>query len=127
MMVLAMAASYDPDPHDAEKIRLPFDLKTCEIIPERWANWLSFDPLTLAARYSNALQSLHALYIDVGIHDQYNIQFGSRQLVERFKELKIECQYQEFEGTHSSIDWRLNLALPHLAVALKNAVGGATC
>ena len=41
MMILAMAASYDPDPDNPENIRLPFDLRTCELIPERWQRWLA--------------------------------------------------------------------------------------
>ena len=47
MMVLAQAASFDPDPTRYIGIRLPVDLHTCEIIEERWANWLSWDPLRM--------------------------------------------------------------------------------
>jgi S-formylglutathione hydrolase FrmB len=118
MMVLAMAASYDADPEDPENIRLPVDLRTCSLIPERWANWLSYDPLNLVEQGREALQSMRALIIEVGIHDQYNIQYGSRQLVDRLEALGIAHQYEEFDGSHSSIDWRLNHVLPRLAEAL---------
>jgi poly(3-hydroxybutyrate) depolymerase len=37
--VLAMAASYDPDPTQFLGIRLPVTIDTCEVISERWANW----------------------------------------------------------------------------------------
>jgi hypothetical protein len=37
---LAMAASYDPDPTQFLGIRLPVTFDTCEIIEDRWANWL---------------------------------------------------------------------------------------
>ena len=47
MMVLAMAASYDPDPANPSRIRLPFDLRTCELNPERWQHWLECDPLLM--------------------------------------------------------------------------------
>jgi enterochelin esterase-like enzyme len=127
MMILAMAATYDPDLEKPDRIRLPFDLRTCEIIPERWERWLSFDPLHMAVPCRNALQSLHALYIEVGTRDQYNIQFGSRQLIDRYQELEICCDYEEFDGTHSSIDWRFDHILPKLATALKNAAGAANC
>lgn len=126
MMILAMAASYDPDCSSPGNIRLPFDLRTCELIPERWSQWLSFDPLNLVEQGADALRSLHALYIDVGKHDQYQIQYGSRRLLDRLTELRIECRYEEFDGSHSSIDWRLDSALPHIAKALKNACDGAT-
>jgi len=121
MMILAMAASYDPDPAHPEKIRLPFDLRTCEVITERWKNWLSFDPLNLVEEGSEALRSLHALRIEVGIHDQYNIQFGSRRLADSLERLGVDYSYQEFDGSHTSIDWRLDHSLPYLATALKNA------
>jgi Putative esterase len=37
---LAMAASYDPDPTQFRGIRLPVTFDTCEVIEERWANWM---------------------------------------------------------------------------------------
>jgi enterochelin esterase-like enzyme len=120
MMVLAMAASYDPDSEHPDKIRLPFDLRTCELNGERWNNWLSFDPLNLVEEGSEALRSLHALHIEVGIHDQYNIQFGSRRLADKLERLGIGYTYEEFDGSHSSIDWRLDHSLPLLAKALNS-------
>ena len=125
LMLLAMAASYDPDPDDPGRIRLPFDLRTCELHVERWANWLRYDPLTLVERHAEALKSLHALYLDVGLYDQYNIQFGSRRLTDRLTVLGIPHVYEEFEGSHSSIDWRLDQSLPRLAAALISATAGA--
>lgn len=121
MMILAMAASYDPDPENPETIRLPFDLRTCELIPERWTQWLSFDPLNMVEQGREALQSLHVLRIEVGIHDQYNIQYGSRSLVDSLQRLGVDCSYEEFDGSHSSIDWRLDHSLPLLANALRDA------
>jgi enterochelin esterase-like enzyme len=126
MMILAMAASYDPDPQAPEKIRLPFDLRTCELIPERWRHWLKFDPLNMVEGGAAALKSMHGLYIDVGLSDQYNIQFGSRQLVDRCGSLGIKVHYEEFDGGHSAIDWRLDHSLPFMASALKNATEGAS-
>jgi hypothetical protein len=42
---LAMAASYDPNPTQFLRIQLPVTLDTCEVIEERWANWLQHDPV----------------------------------------------------------------------------------
>jgi len=39
--ILAMAASYDPDPTQFLGLRLPVSADTCELIPQRWANWLA--------------------------------------------------------------------------------------
>ena len=123
LMVLAMAASYDPDPANPSRIRLPFDLRTCELDPERWQRWLAFDPLTLIDRHQAALRALHALYIDVGQYDQYRIQFGTRRMVDMLAERGVPHHYEEFDGTHSAIDWRLDHSLPFLVSALKKALG----
>jgi S-formylglutathione hydrolase FrmB len=125
LMFLAMAASYDPDEDPSGSIRLPFDLRTCELIEERWSNWLAFDPLNLLERHHAALGSLHGLYIDVGMYDQYHIQFGTRRFTDRLDELGISHHFEEFEGTHSAIDWRLDFSLPFLTRTLKNAGSGS--
>lgn len=120
MMVLAMAASYDPDPARPESIRLPFDLRTCELDEERWSRWLAHDPLLMLQGREQALKSLHGLYLDVGAQDQYHIQFGTRRFVDRLTATGVAHHYEEFEGGHSGIDWRLDHSLPYLAAALKN-------
>jgi len=126
MMLLAMAASYDPDPERPEEIRLPFDLRTCAIDPERWQAWLDFDPLNLLEKHADALHTLHGLFVDVGMYDQYRIQYGTRRFTDRLRELGIPHQYEEFEGTHSAIDWRLDHSLPYLVESLKNALEETT-
>jgi S-formylglutathione hydrolase FrmB len=123
MMVLAMAASYDPDPAQPSRIRLPFDLRTCKLDPARWKHWLGSDPLVMLEQRAGALKSLHGLYIDVGIYDQYHIQYGTRRFVDQLTQRGVGHHYEEFEGTHSSIDWRLDHSLPYLVGALKTAQG----
>jgi S-formylglutathione hydrolase FrmB len=125
LMVLAMAATYDPDSMHPENIRLPFDLQTCTLNPERWQHWLAYDPINLVPVYVEALRKSHGLYIDVGNSDQYNIQFGTRKLVGLMQSLDIACAFEEFEGSHSGIDWRLDHSLPFLAKALKSAQDAA--
>jgi S-formylglutathione hydrolase FrmB len=124
MMILAMAASYDPDPANPSRIRLPFDLRTCELNPERWQRWLACDPLCMLEQCAGSLKSLHALYIDVGIYDQYHIQYGTRRFIDQLTQRGIAHHYEEFEGTHSSIDWRLDHSLPFLVNTLKKACAG---
>jgi enterochelin esterase-like enzyme len=126
LLTVAMAASYDPDPDNPRQIRLPFDLRTCEIDDVRWKNWLAHDPLNMVERGAEALRSLHALYIDAGSYDQFRIQFGTRALVDRLESLNVDFHYEEFEGSHTSIDWRLDVSLPLLANALKKAARGSS-
>jgi S-formylglutathione hydrolase FrmB len=126
LMTIAMAASYDPDDADPGRIRLPMDLATCELDPERWARWCAHDPLNLVENHAEQLASLHCLYIDVGRRDQYNIQFGTRALVRKLEKLGVDHHFEEFEGTHSQMDWRLDTSLPLLGQALARASGLAT-
>ncbi len=125
MMVLAMAASYDPCEKKPFGIRLPFDLHTMELDQDAWNHWLEFDPVVMIehSAHQAALGSLLGLYIDVGNRDQYNIQFGARRLHRRLEQLQIGCHYEEFDGTHSGIDWRLDFSLPYLAGALAKGDG----
>ncbi|MBT3427618.1 MAG: enterochelin esterase [Gammaproteobacteria bacterium] len=121
LMMLAMAASYDPDPASDYGIRLPVTLDTCELIPERWQNWQAWDPLTLVedADVQSSLSSLKNLYIDCGNRDQYYLMFGARALTKRLGALGINHSYEEFEDNHSGIDYRMDLSLPSLYQSIK--------
>lgn len=120
LMVLAMAASYDPDPDAPRRIRLPFTPRTCELIPERWANWMAHDPLVLVEGHGAALTGLRALYLDAGTRDEYHIQYGTRALSARLERLGIDHHFEEFEGGHTGTDWRLDISLPFIARALES-------
>lgn len=121
LMTLAMAASYDPGDSLETTIQLPFDLETLEMDQQRWSQWLKHDPLNLLDTYKKELKSLHMLYLDVGSRDQYNIQYGTRAFVNRLEILGIQHHFEEFDGTHSGMDWRLDVSLPILARALYEA------
>jgi enterochelin esterase-like enzyme len=119
LMMVCMAATYDPDPKAPNGFRLPFDMHTGELIESRWKRWLAHDPVHLVAKHTNALRSLKALFIDCGWRDQYHIHFGSRQLSARLDQLKVKHRYEEFDGTHSGIDYRMDVSLPYLYRALR--------
>lgn len=120
LMLLAMAASYDPDPEAPFGVRLPVDPKTCELDPERWSRWLEHDPIRLVDRAESqeSLRRLKALFIDCGSKDQYYLHYGARSFVRRLGELGIEHRYEEFDDNHSSIDYRMDVSLPFLYRAL---------
>lgn len=119
LMNLCMAATYDPDPEAPNGFRLPFDLQTGELIPARWRNWLRHDPINLVKRYRANLAKLATIYIDCGWRDQYHIHYGSRILSQRLHAAGIEHRYEEFDGTHSGIDGRMDISLPLLQRALR--------
>lgn len=119
LMNLAMAATYDPDPNDVHRIRLPFDAETGELIAERWRQWLKHDPIHLVARHARNLKTLRGIFIDCGWRDQYRIHYGSRTLSKRLTECGVDHTYEEFDGTHSGIDYRMDRSLPFLYRALQ--------
>jgi S-formylglutathione hydrolase FrmB len=118
LMALAMAASYDPDPTAFLGIRLPVDPYTCERIPERWANWLAWDPLEMVRSRADALRGLRGLFIDCGDIDQYNLVYGARAFHRILDELGVSHVYEEFADDHTRIDYRMDRSLPFLARAL---------
>jgi S-formylglutathione hydrolase FrmB len=118
---LAMAASYDPDPTQFLGIRLPVTFDTCEIIEERWANWMRQDPVVAVETQADNLRRLKALYIDCGEKDQFNLLYGARRFVRRLNELEIAHRYEEFPDNHSGVDYRMDVSLPFLAQALSSS------
>ena len=115
LMALAMCATYDPDPDAYLGIRLPVTLDTCERIPERWANFMKWDPLEMLDAHAEGLKKLKALWIECGDIDQYNLVYGARRMTKRLTEMGVSHEYREFPDNHSSIDYRLDEVLPFLA------------
>ena len=120
LMILAMAASYDPDPSEPFGIRLPVETDTCEIIEDRWQNWLAWDPVRMVdtPEAQHCLKNLKGIFIDCGTKDQYNLVYGARQLNRKLQLLGIDHRYEEFPDTHSTIDYRMDVSLPFLYEAL---------
>jgi S-formylglutathione hydrolase FrmB len=120
LMCLAMAATYDPDTTKFLGIRLPITMDTCEIIPERWAEWMKWDPLVMLETHFEGLKTLKGFYIDCGTVDQYNLVYGARRFSRRLTELGVTHVYEEFADNHSSVDYRMDVSLPFLAKALSD-------
>ncbi len=118
MNALAMAASYDPDPTQFLGMRLPVTFDTCEIIEDRWANWLLHDPAVAIERQADNLRRLKALYIDCGVNDQFNLLYGARRFAKRATALGIDHRYEEFADNHTGVDYRMDESLPFLVKAL---------
>jgi len=120
LMMLAMAASYDPsdDPADPFGIRLPVSLETCEFIPERWQNWLRYDPIQFIKEKPAPFKAARALYIDCGREDEYNMLYGSRRVHKFLENAGISHVYEEFDGGHGTIGPRYEISLPLLVNAL---------
>ncbi len=118
LMDLAMCATYDPDPNAPYGVRLPVDLHTAELIPERWRNWQAWDPVNLAQERADGMKNLKMLFIDCGDKDQYDLVYGARRLVRILEAQGVPHIYEEFSDDHSSVDYRMDRSLPLLAKAL---------
>jgi len=120
--LMAMAACYSPDASmpPPGNMRLPFEPRTCQLVPEVWAQWKGFDPLTMLeeAKCQEALGSLRMLFLDCGSQDEYNLQFGHRRFSARATELGIAHRYEEFPDTHADTSYRYRVSLPLLAEAI---------
>ena len=102
LMIMAMAATYGDG-------TLPVN-DMCVISEKKWEDWAAWDPLNLIEEN----QKLPPTWIDVGDSDQYHIQYGLRKLHAKMDKFGIPHEWEEFPGTHSGIDHRLDLSLPWL-------------
>jgi S-formylglutathione hydrolase FrmB len=119
IMNLCMAATYDPDPRAPNGFRVPFNLESGELLEARWRRWQAHDPVNLVSRFKSNLRKMKAIYMDCGWRDQYHIHYGARQLSARLAAAGIRHTYEEFDDTHSDIDYRMDTSLPFLYRALK--------
>lgn len=120
LSMLAMAASYDPDPVAPFGLRLPVDLHSGRLDAQRWEAWLAHDPVRAVAlpEVQDNLRRLSGLYIDCGVRDQYHLVYGARQLVSQLKAAGIRHHYEEFDDDHTNVDYRLDVSLPFLYTAV---------
>jgi len=75
--------------------------------------------VNLVREYRRNLKSLRGIYIDCGSRDQYHIHYGTRILSKRLQQARIEHTYEEFDDTHSDVDYRMDVSLPFLTRALR--------
>jgi S-formylglutathione hydrolase FrmB len=119
LMMLCMAATYDPDPKAPNGFRLPFNLETGELLERRWKKWLRHDPIHMVDAHLEALRTLRGIWIDCGWSDQYFIHYGARILSKKLTQGGVAHVYEEFPDNHSDIDYRLDSSLPYLYQALR--------
>lgn len=120
LTLIAMAATYDPQPDLPKGARLPVDLRTCALDEAAWQRWLAHDPLRMLDEPAcqHALRSLRGLYLDVGTRDQYGLHYGARRFVDKLRAAGIDHRHEEFNDDHNGTDYRLDVSLPFLYNAL---------
>jgi S-formylglutathione hydrolase FrmB len=128
MEMVAMAASYAPDPAAPKGIRLPVDPETAEMDDGRWAAWKAHDPVELVKqeRCRDNLRSLRGLYLDCGVDDQYHLVHGARAFVRALRAAGVPHRFEEYADNHTNVDYRMDVSLPFLYEALEGPPGGRT-
>jgi len=108
LLAVGMTACYSPS--KGNKLNWPIDEKTGELKKSVWKMWKRQDPLEFLPKRKSKLKKLDEVFLEVGKFDQYNLQYGARQIHKILKQAKVKVSYSEFMGSHSDIgDRRKNV------------------
>lgn len=116
--VLGMAAAYSPDPAAPLGAALPFELPDGRLRPEVWARWLEHDPVRFVPRALDAYRRLGSIFLDCGARDEFNLRWGTRQVVAALRAGGVAVEHQEFDDGHMGTGYRYDASLRFLAPRL---------
>jgi hypothetical protein len=117
-MTWVMAACWSADPDGT--VHLPFDVATGRIRDDVWQRWLDWDPVRMVPRYTDALRSQRAIWLDAGTRDEYWLDLGTTAVRDALAEIGVEpTHFELFDATHAGIEYRYPLAVRHLAERLQ--------
>ena len=117
LMTLGCSACFSAD--DDGTVRLPFDSKTGQLIPELWERWLAWDPVRMVPHHADALRGLTAIWVDAGKSDEWFLDLGAEAFVAELAKIGVtDVQFELFDATHMGIDYRYPLSLAYLAEKL---------
>lgn len=119
LVLLGAAASYSPEKSSKVGFKMPFDLYTGKINENIWAKWIEMDLINLVENLGGNLRSLKMVFIDCGNRDQYGSHLGARQLSSLLNKKNINHIYEEFNGTHTDIEYRYEYSMPKLVNAMQ--------
>lgn len=100
-----MSACYAPKGQHGD-FELPLSVITGEKNERVWNKFLLHDPLYFLPQRMTALKQISAIYLDVGNKDNFNLQYGTRQISRLLKNGNIPHDYVEFDGNHFEIGER---------------------
>ena len=117
LMTLGCSACFSAD--DDGTVRLPFDPRTGQLIPELWDRWLAWDPVRMVPEHADALRGLTAIWVDAGKRDEWYLDLGAEAFVAELAKIGVtDVRFELFDATHMSIDYRYPLSLAFLAEKL---------
>lgn len=113
--VIAMAHCYSPkNSIDKNKIEWPIDLYSGETKKDVWRRWKRHDPIEFLKKREKYLKNKE-IHLDVGLYDNFHLQYGTRQIYSKLKSMKVKCELTEFSGNHFGLSVRKLLFLDKLA------------
>ncbi len=118
---LAMAAAYSPKAGLPLGLELPFELTTAQLNPEVWNRWLAHDPVRFIPQRLAAFRKLGSVFIDCGRRDEFNLQWGARQIAEQLRSASVDVLHEEFDDGHMGINYRYDRSLSYLVPRLARA------
>jgi len=121
--IIAMSASYSPNPLSPAGFDLPFDLETGQLRDDVWEKWIAFDPVEMIRNplYLNNLKQLTGLFIECGSRDEYYLHIGARIFTKKLKAFTIPFWYEEFDDGHMSTSYRYDQSLSLLSQTLRSS------
>ncbi|MEM0132196.1 alpha/beta hydrolase-fold protein [Acidiplasma sp.] len=112
--IIGMSAFYSYNENTDLKLELPFDLETGGFNNDVWQRWLKFDPSKNVDNYISELKKLDAIYLDVGIKDEYSLFIGMNVLHKKMEKYGVNHIFEEFNGGHFGNSKRYEKSLPYL-------------
>jgi len=116
--VIAMAATYSPDPAAPLGAALPFELPDGRLRPEVWARWLEHDPVRFVPRSIESFRRLESVFLDCGSRDEFNLRWGTRQVAAALRAGGVAVEHQEFDDGHLGTNYRFEASLRWLGPRL---------
>jgi hypothetical protein len=112
--ILAMAAAYSPRAGAPAGLELPFDPETARLRPDVWERWLAHDPVRFVPASIEAFRKLGSVFLDCGTHDEFNLRWGARMVLESLMEGGVEAVHEEFDDNHRDTNYRYDRSLSYL-------------
>ncbi len=118
--VIAMAASYSPNPSSPFGFDLPFDETSGELRNDVWKKWLAFDPVRMIDEDSHvqAAKQIEHLFLECGSRDEYHLHIGARIFTDKLRGKHVRFWYEEFDDGHMSTNYRYDQSLQLVSQAI---------
>ncbi len=116
VMLLGLCACYSATPDGTPE--LPFDPVTGVLRPDQWQRWLDWDPVRMVSRYTEAVSSWRAVWIDAGTRDEWYLDIGAEAFRTEVRKAGLpddRIRFELFDAGHMGIEYRYPLSLAWLA------------